>query len=164
MSRLELRARAADVAVRYVGVEETSRNSGPEIDRWLALVGLSPGNAWCYAAVYGWYQEAADELGMPNPLPKTGRVVRAWQRCPLQYRSTRSARGAVFIHLAEPTNPDSDGHCGIVLGADDSDLLTFEGNTNVKGAREGKRAMFSRRPRPYVHGLIDIGLEGPQAP
>ena len=43
--------RHLDIARRYVGVTEVTRNSSPEIDRMLAYVGLRPGTPYCAAFV-----------------------------------------------------------------------------------------------------------------
>lgn len=55
-------------AKKDIGVAETSKDSGPEIDKMLAAVGSLPGNAWCSAAVSSWIRKAAKKLEARNPI------------------------------------------------------------------------------------------------
>lgn len=64
-----------------VGVRERplGSNSGPEVDGYLARVGLEPGHPWCLAFVYYCVDEAAKRLGVPNPLLRTASCSRLYR-------------------------------------------------------------------------------------
>ena len=70
----ELLKEALKVAVSQIGVMEKplGSNRGPEVDKYLASVGLGPGQFWCMAFVYYCFDKAANKLGRSNPLVKTG--------------------------------------------------------------------------------------------
>jgi hypothetical protein len=157
MSRIDLRGRALLVAQRYVGVRERTRNSGPEIDQWLELVRLGPGNPWCAAFVYGCYHEAGLELGAPNPLPRTGSVWALWNKADDLWKSDHPSVGAVFIHVTT----EHTGHTGLVVDVEGDYLVTVEGNANAEGSREGDGVYLKKRPISYADGFIDVGREGP---
>lgn len=163
-SLLELRSRALALAERYVGVREFGGpNRGHAIERWLAKVGLEPGNPWCAAFLWSAYEESAAGLKIPNPLPRTGGVSKLWARSPEHMRSGKPTRGAVFVHFTEDGTyaPGRKGHCGLVLGVDGGNLLTVEGNTNADGDREGDGVWYKTRPTSYAFGFVDVGREGP---
>lgn len=48
---LSQQLRHIDIALKYEGVTEVSKNSSPEIDVFLKYVGLSPGNPYCASFV-----------------------------------------------------------------------------------------------------------------
>jgi len=66
---------AADTASQYVGVveEPPGSNSGPEVDQFLASVGLGPGYAWC--AAFRSYVLARS--CMPGPKTPSGETIRS---------------------------------------------------------------------------------------
>jgi hypothetical protein len=163
VSLLELRTRALALAERYVGVREHGGpNRGPQIERWLAKVGLDPGAPWCAAFLYGVYDESAAGLSMPNPIPRTGGVSKLWSRAPEYMRYGKPTRGAIFVHFSQGTYaPGAKGHCGLVLGVDGGNMLTVEGNTNAEGDREGDGVWYKTRPISYAFGFVDVGREGP---
>lgn len=121
-------------ALKYIGVHEQGRNSGPDIDRWLAAVKLSPGQAWCAAFVYGVFQEAAELAGVLNPCPRTGGSLRLVDLTPPEWRAPLPAPGDVFVL----DHGQGLGHCGIVQAVSPGGAVTtIEGNTNAAGSREG---------------------------
>ena len=68
---------ALDIARGFVGVRETGGNNrGPEVEAWLARVGLPPGNAWCMAFAWCCVQDAFSKLELPNPIRPCASVVR----------------------------------------------------------------------------------------
>ena len=164
MSRIDIRQKAMQIALGEVGKrEQGGNNRGPDVERYLAAVGLGPGFPWCAAFVVWCYREAVLRCtgGHPLPLPRTARVVRLWQRAQDLYKSTVPTVGAVYIHLESPTDPDADGHCGIVTSFTDRTIMGVEGNTNAAGSRLGNQVRVHPRARSYVTGYIDVGREGP---
>jgi hypothetical protein len=139
-------ARAAlEEARSQLGVlERGGPNAGPEVEGYLAGVGLGRGQPWCAAFVHWCVGRAAARLGRPNPLPRTGHVLTLWRearRAGLAHLLTadalddpsRLAAGAVFILRSS----DTQGHTGFVQGWRGGRLLTLEGNSNKGGSREG---------------------------
>jgi hypothetical protein len=164
MSLIAIRDAALKIAVGQVGVREVGGNNrGPEVERYLATVGLGPGHPWCAAFVVWCFREATIGAGggLLLPLPRIGKCARLWSKSPGLWKSDLPSVGAVYIHLANPDDPDSDGHCGIVTGFTDHSLLAVEGNTNAAGSRLGDRVRINTRARSYALGYIDIGREGP---
>jgi hypothetical protein len=67
------------VAPTYLGIRESwGDNRGPRVNPILANVGLDPGNPWCMALVYTINKDAHANLGLKNPLPKTGLAAAYW--------------------------------------------------------------------------------------
>ena len=73
---------ALGMAITQLGVleEPLGSNSGPEVDRYLASVGLGGGYFWCMAFVYWCFREAAAQTGHANPFPKTAGCLAAWNK------------------------------------------------------------------------------------
>jgi len=165
VSLIAIRDKAVEIALREVGVKEVGGNNrGPDVEKYLACVGLGPGYAWCAAFVVWCFREATlrSADGLMMPLPRTAKVVRLWQRAARHWKSDRPSRGAIYIHLEDPDDPDSDGHCGIATSWTDRTLSGVEGNTNAAGSRLGNQVRVQLRPLSYVNaGFVDIGIEGP---
>jgi hypothetical protein len=158
----DLKARALVIAQTQIGVRETSRNSGPEVDEYLRAVGLDPGNAWCAAFVLWAYAKAARELKIGQfPLPRTGKVVRLWQKASARYGRKYPSPGDIFCHATDLTVIDSPGHCGIVIRTHaDGSFTAVEGNTSSTGSREGDCVWQNRRTLAYANlGFLDITRE-----
>jgi len=133
----ELSQKALEIAISQLGKEENPRGSnwgkvGDPVPMYLASVGINFPASWCMAFVYWCFDEAAKQLGILNPLPKTGGVLNAWENRP-RHRVKIPQPGDVFImDLGHGL-----GHTGIVEIVHPDDLPTIEGNTNDTGSREG---------------------------
>lgn len=127
-------------------VRERPRNSngGPEVDAYLASVGLGTGFSWCCAFTFWCFQQAAVQLGRGNPMVRTGGCLKHWNEAP--------AKGAKQIAaLAAIANPGllrpgmlfimdhgkGLGHTGLIESVAGGLLTTIEGNTDGSGSREG---------------------------
>jgi hypothetical protein len=160
----ELRQKALEVALSYLGTKEVGANRGPEVEKFLASVGLGPGAAWCAAFCYFCVQEATLRLqGVINPLPRTGGVLKMWQRTPWWLTTKTPVEGAIFIQ----DRGGGKGHTGFVVAVDFDSVATVEGNTNRKGSREGDGVYRQRRKLDSIIGFIDVSasvpiLRGPQ--
>ncbi|MGH8175579.1 MAG: CHAP domain-containing protein [Steroidobacter sp.] len=141
-SSLSLQALA--VAASQIGVREQPEgsNSGPQVDRYLASVGVTPrvgpaaNRAWCAAFVYWCYQTASRSLGAVNPVVKTGGVLRHWDLARANASAKRHRKqqaiqdpglvkpGFVFVY----DFGRGLGHTGIVERLDNGRLITIEGN------------------------------------
>jgi hypothetical protein len=131
------------VAVTQLGVMEDppGSNKGPEVDQYLASVGLSPGNFWCAAFVYWCFDKAAAKLGRTNPLLKTGHVMTHWNKT--TGKKILAVDAADMPSLVKPGNifllntGGSSGHTGLVEKVDGGFIHTIEGNSNNSGSRNG---------------------------
>lgn len=143
---LELSAAEAVLraAQSYRWVRETQgSNRGEVVNRFLARVGLEPGQPWCaaFVSVVG-----SDMLLDQWPLPMTGGCATLGDAAKAKgIRYKVPAPGAVFLIYF----PDKGrfAHTGFVIGRDgDSDYwFTIEGNTNEGGGREGTGVYKRRR-------------------
>lgn len=138
---------AADVGVR----EASGRNDGPEVERYLAHVGLGPGYAWCAAFV----SYHLDQCGVRNPRsawsPAFASVAdQVWT----PRKASRSPRpGDVFsIWFA---NLGRVAHVGFVTGLDGNYINTVEGNTSGPGSREGDGVYARRRQLSKIHAITN---------
>jgi hypothetical protein len=154
-----LTEKALEIAAGFIGVRETSRNRGPEVDQFLRDVGLDPTKgsyAWCAAFVYGCYKRAAASLEVPNPLPRAAGVLRLWDKAPFWVRG-EAAPGAIFII----DHGKGKGHTGLVESVAPLHLVTIEGNTNDLGSREGDGVYRRTRRLDEIVGYIDYSLPPP---
>lgn len=134
------------VARLEIGVREEPRNSnlGPRVEEYQALTGTR-GKAWCVSFVYWCFNEAAKNVGVPNPMFKTAGVLKHWEECTKVGGKRLTASDAA-------ANPKSIkpgmifvvdygkglGHSGLVEAVDGAFLKTLEGNTDASGKdREG---------------------------
>ena len=71
---------ALGMAVTQLGVMEQplGSNAGPQVEKYLASVGLGGGFFWCMAFVHWCFREAATQSGQVNPFPKTAGCIDAW--------------------------------------------------------------------------------------
>lgn len=138
---LRVAGRAADARVREV---PRNSNRGPEVDAYLRRTGTPPGHAWCGAFVYWCMDEAANALGMDNPMMRTAGCLTHWQRAeahgarrvPAKDAKRDAARvqpGMIFII----DHGRGLGHTGLVERIEAGLLHTIEGNTDASGTREG---------------------------
>ncbi len=130
---MNIREEALKQAAKNVGVRETARNSGPEVDAFLAAVGLDPGHAWCAAFVYSCFRWAAASLRIDNPCPRTAGALRLWEKTPSIWKFDEPMAGDVFVI----DHGHGLGHVGFVEVVNGEVLGTVEGNTNGGGSREG---------------------------
>ena len=158
---------ALEIAVAFIGVhEEGGQNRGPEVDQFLAAVGLDPGNSWCAAFLYFCFRQAiqrrpvnlapgADYFPPPNPCPRTGSVLRLWKLSDVAWRDSNPAPGAVYIL----DHGKGLGHAGIVETADSTGVLTeISGNTNATGSRNGDSVWRHNGPPEVSHGGTLLGF------
>lgn len=150
-------------AISQIGVREVpiGSNRGPEVDRYLASTGLGGGFFWCMAFVHWCFMEAADDLGVANPFPRTAGVLKAWNDSSA-FRISKSKAiqnpslvvpGSVFIL----DYGNGFGHTGIVRSSSNGALRTVEGNTNTDGSSNGigvfqlnQRSVMNARLKGFI--------------
>jgi len=157
---MSIRDNALRIASGYVGVRETGRNMGPEVDVFLRSVGLGPGYAWCAAFVHHCFDRGSAAEGLDNPCPHTAGALRLWDLCPSKWQIKPENHasvqpGDVFVI----DHNHGLGHVGFVESVrDDGTLVTIEGNTSGNGSREGDGVYRRTRRRDEVNrGYLRIG-------
>lgn len=150
---------AVAFALTQEGIRERplGTNRGPEVDKYLRAVGLTPSAGsfpWCVAFTFFCYMKGAEEVGVANPHVKTAGVLDHWNRA-------RTAPGVVRITRAQATADTSLvkpgslfiidvggglGHSGMVVETTGGRMVTIEGNTNDNGSRNGI-GVFKRNAR-----------------
>lgn len=146
LSQLVVQLAVADIGVH----EEGGNNRGPRVDQYLASVGLDPGYAWCAAFVYFCFRAAAQQLGLVNPVPKTGGVLHMGKMTEPICRAVNPAPGYVYIL----DHGGGVGHAGIIETVNDDGTITeISGNTNAQGSREGNAVARHTGTSPEaIHG------------
>lgn len=133
------RERAVAFAEDALGVQEHPRgsNTGPEVDGYLAEVGLPPGNPWCMAAAYHFQKHAALHAGVPVPIPATGLCAALYAWAVKSGKLTKTPRPAdIGLRKGGPRGHD---HAVTVTARVPGNLVTaIAGNTSLDGeSREG---------------------------
>ena len=135
-----LSERALSIMVGQLGQKENpiGSNWGRPVQNYLSSVGIFFPASWCMALVYWSFNEAAGQLGLENPLMKTGGVLVQWHNRP------KNQIVSLNWDLIEPgdimimDHGHGLGHTGMVEKKNiDKTLGTVEGNTNDTGSREG---------------------------
>lgn len=146
----KLNEKALEIALSQNGVREKGGpNCGPEVEAYLAAVGLGKGNAWCMAFVYWCFNKAATELSVKNPLVKTAGVLNGWNLATCTKVKAKDAEqnpaiikpGYIFIM----DYGHGKGHTGIVVSVEGGYINTIEGNTNSALSREGDGVFQQKR-------------------
>jgi hypothetical protein len=154
---MSVRHEALRIASTQVGVRETGRNTGPEVDTYLASAGLGPGFAWCAAFVYWCFVAGAASVRKPNPCPRTAGAMRMREQAEHWWwpHIVDALPGDVFVI----DHGHGLGHVGFVeLIREDGTLQTIEGNTAPNGTREGDGVYRrTRKPSEINAGYLRIG-------
>jgi hypothetical protein len=144
-----LAAAALAEAHARIGVEEHPRgsNAGPEVNEYLASVGLGPGQFWCMAFVYFCVDRAAKKLGLPNPLTPTGscRTQQRHAAAAGQFLTRNPRRNDIFLCIGGDTGYY---HTGFVAGDPANGRFpTIEGNSNTTGSANGYEVAYRSNGR-----------------
>lgn len=164
----QLLTRVLAVASTQVGQMEDplGSNRGPQVDKYVRSVGLNPAGrfAWCVTFLYFCFEQAAQELGVRNPMVKTAGVLDHWNKASRhgaqRVTSTRAVNNPGLVkpgYIFVMDLGGGFGHTGIVERVIGGKLVTIEGNTNDIGSRNGV-GVFRRDKRKIVNinkGFID---------
>lgn len=127
-------------------------NWGPDVQKYLASVGINFPAAWCMSFVYWCVSQAAASLGVKNPLVKTGGVIYQYDHIDTSHKVHEPQIGDIFImEFVHGT-----GHTGFVTGFKNGLVHTIEGNTNDDGSREGYEVARRYRPINSFKGFIRL--------
>lgn len=135
-----------EFAKSQIGVREaTGHNDGPIVEKYLASVGLGKGYSWCEAFCY----YCVGQFYKPNPMVRTGGVLRQWEETKLKKSLTPVADSMFIMDLGKGL-----GHTGFVTEVKGDSILTIEGNTNNDGSREGIGVFARKRKISTIKGYI----------
>lgn len=141
---LTISGEALDVAITQIGKKENPKGSnwGEPVKDYLKSVGINFPASWCMAFVYWCYDTASHNLGINNPLVKTGGVLAQWNNIDKDKKINLSN----LLKDSSPLKPGDIfimnygqglGHTGIIESIGKNKIHTIEGNTNDTGSREG---------------------------
>lgn len=152
MTRSEAIAALLAQAEQDKDTQESPRgsNRGPRVEAMLRNTGLGGGYPWCAAAVATWGIEA---MGSAWPVPHTADcdALLGWAQKQGVLRRTDAEPGDIFLVLKSANDAI---HTGVVVQAlANGRVLTWEGNTNDGGSREGYRVCQRRR---NAEGLVYV--------
>jgi hypothetical protein len=151
------------IAGREVGVHEVGgQNRGPRVEQYLAAVGVGPGSSWCVAFIYWCFAQAAGQLGVLNPMPRTGGGHKLWDRSPEHCHVGLPRPGAIAVE----DHGSGLSHVWLVAGliGDGQGMMrTIEGNTDHLGSRNGYEVARRQRliENPRLLGYVDFGQPRP---
>ena len=153
-----LTATVLDIVRTQLGVhEQGGNNTGPEVDQYLAAVGLDPGYAWCAAFLYWCFRKATSQVGlaMINPFPRTASSQKVWTFAEPLCRMDAPAEGCVYVLQHTPAT----GHVGIVESiGEDGVICEISGNTFAEsGGREGNTVARHYGDPAVTHGGRILG-------
>lgn len=151
MAAENIKQRALKIMAGYIGQEEKPRGSnwGGFVAVCLALVGITYPASWCQALMYRVLLEAAADLGIPNPMPRTAGCLDCWNKT--------SPNNKILKANATPANilpgyqfildhGGGAGHTGMVVAVyADGSYDTYEGNTNNDGSANGYGTLARKR-------------------
>ena len=138
-----------ELAASQLGIVEQKNNSGPEVEKYLASVGLGKGYPWCMAFVY-WCCQQAGVKG----LIKTGGVLRQWNEVDKLAKKKIPQVGDIFIM----DHGGGKGHTGFVksVNLQNKVFTTIEGNSDASGSRTGGSVCSNQRKFSTCVGFIRV--------
>lgn len=150
---MTLQQKALEIAITQLGEQEKplGSNWGEPVKTYLKSVGITFPASWCMALMYWCFNEAAKQLGVPNPLIRTGGVLAHWNKADKKYRVIGDPQpGDIFIM----DFGHGLGHTGIVERVEKDVVHTIDGNTNDSGSREGVEVCRKIRNRNKMVGYL----------
>lgn len=148
MSQLEVRQAFRRILAGEIGVVEDPKgsNRGPRVDQYNIRAGYGPVPVyWCLSLQFFCIDEACKEVGVANPVPRTGDcdTVLFWAR-KNGYAFDKPQADDLFMYLSSHTDATHTGAVDRVLG-DGSKIQTIEGNSNNDGSRNGYKVVQHER-------------------
>jgi hypothetical protein len=151
-----LRQELSDTLHNQLDVRETSTNSGPMIDEYLASTGLEPGYAWC-AAFTTWNLNLFDvpnpeSAWSPNWSKKSDRIFDQDMRKKHTIKMSCQAGDCFTLYYRSLGRV---GHVGFIVGTSGKYLVTIEGNSNDGGSREGIGVFKRKRDISKIYAITN---------
>lgn len=152
-------ARLADIAEKYIGVQESPRgsNCGPMVDKFKAATDLNPKEnwPWCAAFVSFCCQELQKEEQRFRLAPHEASVAALWN-----WADDNALRFSPVSSVYQPQRGDiviyTFSHTGILSKPMNHAYRVIEGNTNDDGAREGYEVATRDRQATVIRGFIRL--------
>jgi hypothetical protein len=144
------RQQLVHIAASQAGVREaTGNNDGIAVSHYLAVTGLGTGHPWCAAYICWVYQQA----GFAKPKS-------AWS--PDLFPSSKITAAYLPGNLLGIYFPELKriAHVGLIVKRDGDYLISYEGNTNIAGSREGDGVYLKRRHIRTIYRMADWVKEG----
>ena len=132
---ITLASRTLSIAKSQLNFGEIPKGSnwGVHVQKYLESVGINFPASWCMAFVYWCTNQGCKEMGIVNPLVKTGGVLNQWNKVNKAMKFKEPKVGDIFIM----DFGGGKGHTGFVTSVKDGRIQTIEGNSNDEGSREG---------------------------
>lgn len=127
-------------AEKYIGVKETRKNSGPEVDKIIIKAGGKPGQPWC-----GWF---AKFIHMLCQVIRTGQgMAMSW--FDRSHLIPESMVGPGDVASVFNKYLGRIGHILIIKEwmRNGQFFISIEGNTNQKGSRDGSGVLSLQRSK-----------------
>lgn len=136
--------------------EKTNHNDGREVEMVLASCNLGKGYPYCAATINWTFKQCGIKTGVVNPAYSpnwfTNKEVitykKSWRR--MDYKSKKAQIFGLYF-----SNLGRIAHVGFIISETITDYITFEGNTNIAGSREGDGFMKKRRSKSSIHIIAD---------
>lgn len=122
----------------------------------LATCNLKEGNPYCAATVNWAFQKVGVKPGVKNPAraaswfadPSKITYKRTWQKLNFKFKKAQ-VFGLYYSELGRV------GHVGFILDETLTNYITFEGNTNASGSREGDGFYKKIRSKKSIYIISD---------
>jgi len=158
-----------DSAFKYLQVREISRNSSPEIDKWIKVGGGRKRDAWCMFFVYGIsVSDGKTKLARTGScsaqLRHAHRIGSGLKVVPFtQFGSVQTKRNDIIIWKSGDARLSDIGrlwygHTGFVVKDYGDIWQTIEGNTGPDGSRDGDGVYLKRRLKKKQGRLSPIAI------
>ena len=151
----ELRQKVVKLAESQLYVrEETGKNDGKDVVKYLRSVDLKKGDAWC-AAFISWLHI---ENNIPNP--ESGYSPDWFKNNLVYYKNQKRittfvSRPAQVIGIWIPAKGRI-GHVGMIVSETKLHYNTIEGNTNSVGSDEGDGVYRKIRKKETIYAISDF--------
>jgi hypothetical protein len=134
-----------ELAAQCVGVSEVGGNNcGPEVEGFLACMGLKKGNPWCAAAQMYFIKKVEKMTGVKSSIYKSAHCMTIWNKSPKELRLKKPEPGALMIWKQVNSNS---GHIGVVEKVNTHTVVTLEGNTSSDSSVNRDGDGFHRKLR-----------------
>jgi hypothetical protein len=134
-NKIPLPQRVLSIARSQIGNAEIPHGSnwGKHVQKYLASVGIDFAAPWCMSFIYWCVDEACKEAVVPNPLVRTGGVMRQYNEVDRKLIVKTPLPGDIGIM----DFGKGLGHTFFVEKVEGDTVFTIEGNSNDDGSREG---------------------------
>lgn len=145
-------AAAALEGTREIG----GNNRGPTVQLIQQVVGLSPGDSWCIAALQAALRFAENTMGKPSTIYASGNCMEAWRNSPAnQIPLTQYPRvGDIIIY--HDIGSTTQGHAEVIVALNGSMAFVMGNNTSAAPgiSGDGDGTYFRMRNLVVATGIL----------